>query len=108
MVKIQQSEPEILNHYMVDLDYIAPKSSPNDIVTEKYLEDNFSFEKTKSDNIVKSSANYIKKYYKPSRNCKFLIQIAVFILILCSIQIDYINKKVCLTIFLTDFQLLVG
>ena len=107
MVKIQQSEPEILNHYIFDLDYIAPKSSPNDVVTEKYLEDNFSFEKTKSDNIVKSSANYIKKYYKPSRNCNFLIQIAVFIFFR-SFQIDYITKKVCLTIFLIDFQLLVG
>ena len=37
MVKIQQSEPETLREYMVDFDYIAPKSSSNKVVTEKYL-----------------------------------------------------------------------
>ena len=71
MVKIQQSEPKVSTEYMVDFEYRAPKSSPNNVVTEKYLEDNYPFEKNKSDNIVKSTANYIKKYYKPSQNCKF-------------------------------------
>ena len=74
MVKIQQSEPETLREYMVDFDYIAPKSSSNKVVTEKYLKDNYPFEKTKSDNIVKSTSNYLKKYYKPSRNCNSLIE----------------------------------
>ncbi len=71
MVKIQQSEPEILSECMIDFDYRAPKSSPSNVVTEKYLQDNYPFEKNKSDNVFKSTANYIKKYYKPSRNCKF-------------------------------------
>ena len=63
MVKINQTESEISPEYMIEFDYRAPQSSPNNVVTEKYLESNYPFEKVKSDNIVKSTANYVKKYF---------------------------------------------
>lgn len=41
----------------------------NGVLTEKALEQKFSYKKVKSDNALKSSVNYMKKYYKPSGNC---------------------------------------
>ena len=37
--------------------------------TAKSLEERFHFNKVEPDNPVKSAANYVVKYYKPSRNC---------------------------------------
>lgn len=40
-----------------------------EVFNEKTLEEKFTYKKIKSDNVLKSSANYLKKYYKPSPNC---------------------------------------
>lgn len=40
-----------------------------ELYTEKTLEEKFSYNKLKSDNVLKSTANYCMKYYKPSGNC---------------------------------------
>ena len=36
---------------------------------ENLLTERYSFQKYKSENALKSTGNYIKKYYKPSRHC---------------------------------------
>lgn len=38
-------------------------------ITEKFMEENFLFEKLKADNICRSTGNYLKKNYKPTPNC---------------------------------------
>ncbi|CAF0955390.1 unnamed protein product [Brachionus calyciflorus] len=40
-----------------------------EVFNEKSLEEKFTYKKIKSDNVLKSSANYLKKYYKPSPSC---------------------------------------
>ena len=40
-----------------------------EILTEKTLQEKFSYKKFRSDNAFKSAAHYIAKYYKPSGNC---------------------------------------
>ena len=40
------------------------------VITEKYLEEKYQFEKVKADNVIRSTGHYLKKYYKPSGNCK--------------------------------------
>ena len=37
--------------------------------TVQTLNENFVFKKTKSDNVIRSTVKYVKKYYKPSPNC---------------------------------------
>ena len=39
------------------------------VLTTKYLENTYQYDTYNSDNILKSSFNYVKKYYKPSSNC---------------------------------------
>lgn len=39
------------------------------VLTAKYLESTYQYNDYNSDNILKGSMNYVKKYYKPSRNC---------------------------------------
>jgi len=47
--------------------YGLERSRP--VLTAKYLEQNYEYNELYSDNIIKSSLNYVKKYYKPSKNC---------------------------------------
>jgi hypothetical protein len=44
-------------------------NDPNEFLTEKYMEEHFDFENLSSDNIFKSTAHYLKKYYTPSASC---------------------------------------
>lgn len=71
MSKIQQRESTDVNISPIDLDFKSIRSSSyaSTVVTEKYLENNFTILKAKSDNVLKSTQNYLVKYYKPSRNC---------------------------------------
>lgn len=57
-------------------DYIAQtrrfdSTRKREVLTAKYLEENYNLEAIKSDNILKSTGRYLVKYYKPSGNCKF-------------------------------------
>ena len=38
-------------------------------ISATYLQENYTFNKIKSSNILKSSRTYFKKYYKPSPSC---------------------------------------
>jgi hypothetical protein len=49
--------------------FFNPKTRNQSRFTVKSLDELFVPNKTKSDNVIKSTANYVKKYYKPSRNC---------------------------------------
>jgi hypothetical protein len=42
-------------------------------ITEKFMEENFLFEKLKADNICRSTGNYLKKNYKPTPNCNYYL-----------------------------------
>jgi len=45
-------------------------ASSSQSISVNYFQENYSFNKIKSDNVFYSSKNYITKYYKPSSNCK--------------------------------------
>lgn len=59
---------------IIDLhDSCYKKSNDTDnlrpIITEKHLETNYEFQKLKSDNVFKSTNNYLFKSFKPSPGC---------------------------------------
>lgn len=39
------------------------------VLTAKYLESTYEYNELESENVFKSSLNYVKKYYKPSKKC---------------------------------------
>lgn len=39
------------------------------VLSVKYLQSKYQYNELNSDNVIKSSLNYAKKYYKPSKNC---------------------------------------
>lgn len=42
-------------------------------LSEKYLEETYSMQKVKSDNVIRSTGHYLKKNYMPNGNCKIFI-----------------------------------
>ena len=59
--------------------YNVERSRP--VLTAKYLESNYQYNDLDSQNVFKSSVNYVKKYYKPSKSCctRFLYKRIPFI-----------------------------
>ena len=71
------------NNGIVNVNFDETNSEPNHLnrlprtdlesqqvdLTEKYLEENFYFQKLKSENVLKSTAHYMRKYYTPSLSC---------------------------------------
>ena len=43
--------------------------SPTTSFTARTLEEKYGFKKVQSDNLLKSTTNYVKKYYTPSGDC---------------------------------------
>ena len=43
--------------------------SDRPILSEKYLEEKYSYDKFRSENVFKNTKQYIIKYYKPSKSC---------------------------------------
>ncbi len=39
------------------------------VMSAKYLEENYDYNEINSQNVVRSAAKYVKKYYKPSKDC---------------------------------------
>ena len=71
MSKIHQEDLNKPLEFSIDHNFVSNKSSSQPLsVSEKYLEENYTFNKIQSDNIFYGSKNYITKYYKPSPNCK--------------------------------------
>lgn len=60
------NEDEVTSHY------INEETRKRTFITVKYLEETYALDKVKPDNIVRSTAHYLKKYYKPNGNCKKL------------------------------------
>ena len=54
---------------ILDTDEINGSNTNFAIYNEKKLEQTFSYNKVKGDNVYKSSVNYFKKYYKPNPSC---------------------------------------
>lgn len=65
-MSIKLVEDEVSNHYLNE------ETRKRIFITEKYLEETYALDKVKPDNIVRSTAHYLKKNYKPSGNCKKL------------------------------------
>lgn len=61
------------------IDYYMHSRRKREVLTAKYLEENYALDDIKSDNVLRSTGRYIVKYYKPSRNCNYN-----FFHILCS------------------------
>ena len=56
------------NKHVSENNFTSPKIN-EEHYTMHSLAENSAFKKTKSDNVIKSTVNYVKKYYKPSPNC---------------------------------------
>ena len=39
------------------------------VITEKFMEETYKYDKLKHDNVVRATGHYLKKYYRPSANC---------------------------------------
>lgn len=67
--KKSASQLPIYNTSILDTDEIYGSNTNFDIYSEKKLEQTFSYNKVKGDNVAKSSVNYLKKYYNPTPSC---------------------------------------
>jgi hypothetical protein len=48
---------------------IVSHHDPAEFLTEKYMEDHYNFDNLKTENVLRSTAHYIRKYYTPSPRC---------------------------------------
>ncbi|RNA41964.1 solute carrier family 26 member 10-like [Brachionus plicatilis] len=67
--KKSSSQLPIYGGNILDTEEIYGSNSNFDIYSEKKLEQTFSYNKVKGDNVLKSSVNYFKKYYNPTPDC---------------------------------------
>jgi hypothetical protein len=67
------NSPRSSSYSYIDLDESIFQSTDlnnnKPVLTEKYIESNYEIDYLKSNNILSDSVNYVKKYYKPSKNC---------------------------------------
>jgi len=58
------------NHETIPVTQQEKQQNNRKMHTEKYLEDKYFPTKLKTDNVIKSTGHYLKKYYMPNSNCK--------------------------------------